>query len=95
MSILYFLFRNYLDNFLQNMANHQPSRQEIFQISTGNRLTGAWYEMITEKSVQASTSKAFAEYLDSWVNYECYEDVSGNTVPVKILPGEHDPHLTY
>lgn len=76
-------------------ADHQPSRQEIFQISTGGRLTHTWYEMITEKSMQASTSESFAAYFDSWVNYECHEDVAGCTVPVKIIAGEHDPHLTY
>lgn len=78
-----------------NAAKHGPSRQEIFQMSTGGRLTRAWYEMITEKSMQASIPEAFADYLDSWVNYECHEAVMGCTVPVKILPGEHDPHLTY
>ena len=45
--------------------------------------------------MQASTSKAFSDYLDSWVNYEFFEDVDGSTVPARILAGEHDPFLTY
>ncbi len=76
-------------------AAHRPSRKDIFQIFTGNRLTQAWYSMVTEQSMQASTEKAFADYLDSWVNYECHEEISGCAVPVKIMPGEHDPHLTH
>lgn len=78
-----------------NAAQDPECRKEIFRISTGNRLTSTWYETITEKSMQASTSEAFFNYLDSWVNYECHADIVGSDVPVKILPGEHDPHLTY
>lgn len=76
-------------------AEDRSSRQEIFRISTGNRLTSTWYDMITDKSMQDSTPQAFADYLDAWVNYECAEDIQGCTVPVKIIAGEHDPHLTY
>ena len=76
-------------------ANDASSRQEIFRISTGNRLSDTWYETITEKSMQASTSESFYDYLDSWVNYEFFENVKGCAVPLKIMPGEHDPHLTY
>lgn len=81
-------------NLFYSAAENRSNRQEIFKLSTGNRLTRAWYDMITEQSMRASNAKAFADYLESWVNYECFEDVSGCTIPVKILPGEHDPHLT-
>lgn len=77
-------------------ASSDPAvRKEVFRIATGNRLTETWYEMITAESMNASTPAAFAEYLDSWVNYEFYQDVQGCTVPLKILPGEHDADLTY
>ena len=71
------------------------ARQEIFRMSTGNRLTDTWYERVTAASMAASTPEAFREYLDAWVKYSFFEDVQGCSVPVKILPGEHDPHLTY
>jgi pimeloyl-ACP methyl ester carboxylesterase len=76
-------------------ATDPSSRQEIFRIDTGNRLTDTWYETITEKSMRANTSESVADYLDSWVNYEFFEDVKGSTVPLKIMPAENDPHLTY
>ncbi|MGD9212306.1 MAG: alpha/beta hydrolase, partial [Desulfobacteraceae bacterium] len=76
-------------------ANDQNSRQEVFRISTSNRLTATWYAKITEESMRASAPKAFSDYLDSWVNYECYEEIKGCSVPLKIIAGEHDPHLTY
>lgn len=75
-------------------ATDLSGRQEIFRMDTGNRLTNVWYEYIAEKSMQASTSKAFSDYLDSWVNYEFFEDIRGCTVPTKILAGENDPFLT-
>lgn len=78
-----------------NSKTDLASRQEIFRFDTGNRLTGTWYETIAELSMRASTSEAYAAYLDSWANYEFFEDVQGCTIPLKIMPGEHDPHLPY
>lgn len=75
-------------------AENEANRQEIFRLSTGDRLSSAWYESITKQSLQASTPAAFADYLDAWVSYQCFEDIIGCVVPVKILPGEFDPHLT-
>jgi pimeloyl-ACP methyl ester carboxylesterase len=75
-------------------ATDPASRQEIFKIDTGGRLTPTWYETITFQSMQAARSKAVSDYLSSWVNYEFVEDVKGCSVPLKIMPAEHDPFLT-
>lgn len=45
--------------------------------------------------MQASYSDAFREYLDDWVNYEFFQEIKGCTIPLKIIVGENDPHLTY
>lgn len=78
-----------------NSVTDQASRQEIFRFDTGNRFTDTWYATIAESSMRASTSEAFVDYLDSWVNYEFYQDIRDCTVPLKILPGENDANLTH
>ncbi len=78
-----------------NSATDMSCREEVFRLSTGNRLTPAWYKMIAEKSMQASEQTAFSDYLESWVNYECVDDCAGSRVPLKIIAGEFDPDLTY
>lgn len=70
------------------------NRTNIFRYSTANRLTDTWYQAITEQSIKSSNAKAFAAYLDSWVNYDLIEDIMGNPVPIKVIVGEHDPDLT-
>lgn len=76
-------------------ATDLASRQEIFRFDTGNRLTDAWYAAIAEASMQASTTEAFVDYLDTWANYAFFESVKGCRVPLKIMSGEHDVNLTY
>ena len=75
-------------------ATDPVSRQEIFRMDTVGRLTPTWYETITAQSMQVARSKAASDYLDSWVNYEFIKDVKGCSVPLKIMPAEHDPFLT-
>ena len=70
------------------------SRQDIFKMDTGGRLTSTWYENITARSMQVARPKAVSDYLVSWVNYEFTEDVKGCSVPLKIMAAEHDPFLT-
>lgn len=77
-----------------NAYGRMQNRENIFRYSTGDRLTDRWYQAITEQSIESSDSKAFAEYLDSWVNYDLVEDIMGNQVPVKVMVGENDPSLT-
>lgn len=75
-------------------ASDTVCRKQIFALSTGNRLTETWYQAITRQSMESSSAEAFADYLESWVHYQCFEDILGSTVPVKIIAGEHDPHLS-
>ena len=78
-----------------NAAADSMKRLEIFRLATANRLTDSWYQMINEKSMKACKPEAFAAYLDSWVNYEFIDEIRGNTVPIKVMTGEHDADLTY
>lgn len=77
-----------------NAYQNKQNRMNIFRFSTGNRLTDSWYQGVTEQSIESSNPEAFAEYLNSWVNYELIEDIMGNTIPIKVIVGEYDPHLT-
>lgn len=82
-------------NMFRKAATDISCREEIFRISTGNRLTDTWYRTIAELSMKSSTADAFADYFEEWADYECRADVEGCTIPVKIMAGEFDPHLTY
>lgn len=72
----------------------RQKRQKIFRFSTGNRYTDSWYDYAVDKSMASCTAEAFAEYLRSWVYYDLVEDIKGNKTPIKLLVGEHDPHMT-
>lgn len=76
-----------------NASHNKQNRMNIFRFSTGNRLTDSWYQWVTERSIESSNPAAFAEYLSSWVNYDLVDDIMGNTIPIKVIVGENDPHL--
>ena len=70
-------------------------RLQIFRLSTGNRLTENWYKTTTAKSFQMSLPDAFRKYLDAWVHYDLVDEIKGNSIPIKIIAGEHDPDLDF
>jgi pimeloyl-ACP methyl ester carboxylesterase len=47
-----------------------------------------------EKSLFTTTRDAFADYFNAWSKTNFVSDVLGLRTPLKVLVGEHDPHLT-
>ncbi|CAG4909780.1 alpha/beta fold hydrolase [Paraburkholderia gardini] len=69
-------------------------RAAIIAYSTGNRLAPRWSAHLAGESARLSSREAFAGYLPQWAMHDFSAEVAGNTVPVKLFIGEHDPTLT-
>ena len=69
-------------------------REFIINFSTGNRLPARWVRQMAQDSWENSTQQAFGAYLAQWGTRGFAEQVAGNTTPVHVMVGEHDPSLT-
>ena len=69
-------------------------RAAIIAFSTGNRLAPRWSAHMAHESQRLSRSEAFAGYLPNWAANDFSAQVEGNTTPVKLFIGEHDPTIT-
>lgn len=74
-------------------ADNADNRRAIIDLTTGNRLSAVWLDQMVQHSVQTSTRDAFAAYLEAWAKADFADLVMGNTTPVKVIVGEHDPSL--
>jgi pimeloyl-ACP methyl ester carboxylesterase len=72
----------------------RDKRAAIIEFSTGSRLTPAFVDEIVQHSLDESDAEAFGAYLKSWAKADIAGQVRGISVPVKVLPGEHDPSLS-
>ncbi|MFC7518067.1 alpha/beta fold hydrolase [Herbaspirillum sp. GCM10030257] len=68
-------------------------REFIINFSTRSRLPATWIRQAARRSKERSTAEAFGSYLKQWATVDFSELVQGNTTPVKVLIGEHDPTL--
>jgi len=78
----------------ESAADIPKNRGIIIMQSTGNRHSGAWERSMIEKSLFTTTRDAFADYFNAWSKTNFVSDVLGLRTPLKVLVGEHDPHLT-
>jgi esterase len=69
-------------------------REFIINFSTGNRLPAPWVRQMARHSWENATQQAFAAYLAEWGTRGFADQVAGNTTPVRVMVGEHDPSLT-
>ena len=69
-------------------------RAAIIAFSTGNRLTPRFSAHLAHESQRLSRAEAFAGYLPQWAANDFSAQVEGNTTPVKLFIGEHDPTIT-
>jgi len=75
-------------------AGHDPqARRTILDFTTGNRLTGTWLDAMVASTQAHSDDAAVADYMVSWTQTHFVEQIQGKTLPVLVLPGEHDPAL--
>lgn len=74
-------------------AADAEKRRTIIDLTTGNRHTGVWLDAMVRHSTDNSDERAFADYLTAWAKTDFHTEIEGNTAPVKVIAGEHDPAL--
>lgn len=79
--------------FFSAAAQDPAVRRAIIDLTTGRRLTGTWLDAMVRSSLAHSDVEAFAGYLTAWAKTAFLERIQGRTVPVLVIPGEHDPAL--
>ena len=79
--------------FFSSAAQDAAARRGILDITTGNRLTGTWLDAMVKSTLAHSDEAAVADYLVAWAKTDIQAGVQGKTLPVLVLPGEHDPAL--
>lgn len=75
-------------------AESRDNRYAIIDFTTGNRLTPAFVNRVTQHSLDNSTKEAFGAYLEPWGRGDFADQVNGNPAQVKVIVGEHDPALS-
>jgi pimeloyl-ACP methyl ester carboxylesterase len=65
-------------------------RVEILNHSTGGRLPKVWLRMLAAKSVEASTTEAFAAYFESWALGDFAEQIRGLSQETLVVAGADD-----
>lgn len=79
---------------LFSAAGNDPQvRRAIIDFTTGSRLTGTWLDAMMASTQANSDDEAVAGYMPSWAKASFVDEVKGRTLPVLVLPGEHDPAL--
>lgn len=78
----------------ESAADIPKNRGIIIMQSTGNRHSEAWERSMIEKSLSTTMRDAFANYFSAWSKTDFSSNVQGLRTPLKVLVGEHDPHLT-
>ena len=79
--------------FFSAAAGDVGTRRAIIDLTTGNRLTGTWLDAMAQSSMAHSDAPAFAEYLTAWARTDFADRISGRSLPVLVIAGEHDPAL--
>jgi pimeloyl-ACP methyl ester carboxylesterase len=79
--------------FFESAVDDVAVRQQIFHLSTGQRLTPAWCGNMAVDSMENSDT-AMRAYLGGWAGQGFADQVAGLDVPVKVLVGEFDPGIS-
>ncbi|WP_327320931.1 alpha/beta fold hydrolase [Streptomyces sp. NBC_01235] len=75
-------------------ADRAENRRVILDLTTGGRRPAAWLDRMVARSVEASDTKAFRAWLDSWALEDFHERTEGSTVPALAVTGALDPALS-
>lgn len=78
--------------FFESAVNDVSVRHQIFQLSTGQRLTQTWSRRMASDS-RENLPQAMRGYLAEWSGRGFADRVTGLSVPVQVLVGEHDPGI--
>jgi len=71
------------------------NRAAIIDLTTGNKLTKTFINLVTQHSLDNSTVEAFAAYLQAWAKSDFTAEAKVDTdTPVKLIVGVNDPALS-
>lgn len=73
---------------------NDENRKMILDFTTGNRNSEKWLDHMVKHSREATTEKAFADYLTAWTQTNFADEIKGNKTPVCVCIGEYDPAFT-
>ena len=76
--------------FFRQAVDDLSVRAAILDVSTGGRVPKSWSRAFARQSLGASTTKAFADYLESWACGDFSAAASGLPQEVLVAVGEHD-----
>ncbi len=79
--------------FFSSAARDPAARKGIIDLTTGKRLTEVWLDAMVKASVAHSDVEAFEAYLTAWSKTDFAARIQGQTTPVLVVAGEHDPAL--
>lgn len=74
-------------------VTNPDNRYGIIDFTTGNRLPKSWIRASVDYSFKTAREDAFAAYLKAWTKTDFHTAIIGNTVPMKVIIGAHDPAL--
>jgi pimeloyl-ACP methyl ester carboxylesterase len=74
--------------------SNDENRRTILDFTTGNRNSGTWLDYMVKHSRVTTTEHTYGDYLTAWSKTDFSEDIKGNTTPVSVCIGEHDPAFT-
>lgn len=74
--------------------SNDENRRAILDFTTGNRNTPTWLNYMVKHCRASTTEKAYGDYLTAWSKTDFSAEVKGNTTPVSVCIGEHDPAFT-
>ena len=79
----------------EGAAAERGNRYAIIDLTTGNRLTPAFLDALTQHSMDTSDVDAFGAYFTAWADEDITAAVTGvaDRVPVLCVVGAHDPAL--
>jgi pimeloyl-ACP methyl ester carboxylesterase len=66
-------------------------KRGIIDYSTGNRLSATWLDRMVQACDATVTEPAFADYFRMFDETNFADEVKGNTTPLLVVIGEHDP----
>ena len=75
-------------------ADNPHNRFAIIDYTTGNRLSPAWITSVVDYSLTHASRDAIDRYLSAWAKTDFSAEISGMTLPVKVIVGEHDPAIS-
>jgi len=69
----------------------RDNRYAIIDFTTGNRLTPTWINRVVDGSYANSTVEAYTGALIGFAEPDFLDEVKGNSTPMHVIVGEHDP----